>query len=293
MTIERSNIENIMWRKKVDNSLFAHKTTLIPRAYAKQWKLKKYFPGKKEVVSIKFQKETFEGYITVTKPKGRANEAHRLWISDGLLEELKKVYLMSHIRYLEFLMRKQKNVKSAKAMTEIENETPFWEFLDIEFIESKKEFLFVTHYKQVPSFPELFKNMVGSPKLKQIEDSLFGNSGHKIHKQDWKEKSQLNTELGAKNVIYTLLDNKNKLIYVGETSQNLVTRLNDKEFYKKIIPNWTHYRYDALPPSIDKKGRVAIEVLMIRSYAALFESNNEIKSFEISDYKLVNRRFDK
>jgi len=293
MTIERSNIENIMWRKKVDNSLFAYKTTLIPRAYAKQWQLNKYFPEKKSLVYINFQKQTFEGHVTVTKPKGRPNEAHRLYISENLLEELKKVYLMSHIRYLEFLMRKQNNINSSKAMTEIETETPFWEFLDIEFDESKKEFIFVTHYKQIPSFPELFKSMVGSPKLKQIEDSLFGNSGYRIHKQDWKEKYQLSTELGAKNVIYTLLDSKNKLLYVGETSQNLATRLADKEFYKKIIPNWTHYRYDALPPSVDKKGRVAIEVLLYRSYAALLESSSEVKSFEISDYKLVNRRFDK
>ena len=70
-----------MWRKKVDNSLFAHKTTLIPIAYVKQWKLKQYFPRKKEFVSINFQKKEYEGYITATQPKDRPNEAHRLWIS--------------------------------------------------------------------------------------------------------------------------------------------------------------------------------------------------------------------
>ena len=290
MTIERSNIENIMWRKKVDNSLFAHKTTLIPIAYVKQWKLKQYFPGKKEFVSINFQKKEYEGYITATQPKDRPNEAHRLWISDNLLEELKKVYSMSHIRYLEFLMRKQKNTKSSKAMQEIENETPFWEFLDIEFVESEKEFLFVTHYKQVPSFPELFKNLVSSPKLKQIEDSLFGNSGYKIHNQDWKERSNLSTELGARNVVYTLLDDKNKLIYIGETSQDLIKRLNDKEFYKQIIPNWTHYRYEALPESIDSRGRVAIEKMMIRSFAAVLKNDINKLNISISEYKLVNRK---
>ena len=197
---------------------------------------------------------------------------------------------MSHIRYLEFLMRKQKNTKSSKAMQEIENETPFWEFLDIEFVESEKEFLFVTHYKQVPSFPELFKNLVSSPKLKQIEDSLFGNSGYKIHNQDWKERSNLSTELGARNVVYTLLDDKNKLIYIGETSQDLIKRLNDKEFYKQIIPNWTHYRYEALPESIDSRGRVAIEKMMIRSFAAVLKNDINKLNISISEYKLVNRK---
>ena len=52
--------------------------------------IKQHFPGKKEFVSINFQKKEYEGYITATQPKDRPNEAHRLWISDNLLEELKK-----------------------------------------------------------------------------------------------------------------------------------------------------------------------------------------------------------
>ena len=136
----------------------------------------------------------------------------------------------------------------------------------------------------------MFKNLVGSPKLKQIEDSLFGNSGYKIHNQDWKEKSNLGTELGARNVVYTLLDDKNKLIYIGETSQDLIKRLNDKEFYKQIIPNWTHYRYEALPESIDGRGRVAIEKMMIRSFAAVLKNDINKLNISISEYKLVNRK---
>ena len=146
-------------------------------------------------------------------------------------------------------MRKQKNTKSSKAMQEIENETPFWEFLDIEFVESEKEFLFVTHYKQVPSFPELFKNLVGSPKLKQIEDSLFGNSGYKIHNQDWKERSNLSTELGARNVVYTLLDDKNKLIYIGETSQDLIKRLEFEPGTLSIFQGNIFFNIDSINSS--------------------------------------------
>ena len=279
-----------MWRKKVDNSLFAHKTTLIPIAYVKQWKLKQHFPGKKEFVSINFQKKEFEGYITATQPKDRPNEAHRLWISDNLLEELKKVYSMSHIRYLEFLMRKQKNTKSSKAMQEIENETPFWEFLDIEFDHENKLFIFTDYFKQDPYFPEVFKHLIGSPKVKQIEGSIFNNFENIIN-QDWKEKQHLTTELGAKNVIYFLLDEKNKLIYVGETGQDLKIRLSDKEHYKNAgIPNWTHYRFEVLPVSIGTKARKEIENMTIRAYATLFSNTKDVKSIKISNYKLVNRK---
>ena len=63
-------------------------------------------------------------------------------------------------------------------------------------------------------FPELFKNLAGSPALKVIEDEISDKQDFRIHKQDWKPKGKLDTELCALNVIYTLLDKKNKLIYV-------------------------------------------------------------------------------
>ena len=99
------------------------------------------------------------------------------------------------------------------------------------------------------------------------------------------------TELGANNVIYTLLDEVNKLIYVGETGQDLKIRLADREHYKNAgIPNWTHYRFEVLPSSIETKARKEIEDMTIRAYATLFSNTKDVKSFKISDYKLVNRK---
>ena len=88
-----------------------------------------------------------------------------------------------------------------------------------------KMFIFTDYFKQDPYFPEVFKHLIGSPKVKQIENSIFNNFENIIN-QDWKEKHHLTTELGAKNVIYFLLDEKNKLIYVGETGQDLKIRLD-------------------------------------------------------------------
>ena len=76
-----------------------------------------------------------------------------------------------------------------------------------------------------------------------------------------------------------------------ETSlKDLIKRLNDKEFYKQIIPNWTHYRYEALPESIDGRGRVAIEKMMIRSFAAVLKNDINKLNISISEYRLVNRK---
>ena len=138
-------------------------------------------------------------------------------------------------------------------------------------------------------FPELFKNLAGSPALKIIEDEISNKKEFRIHKQDWKPKEKLETELGALNVIYTLLDKKNKLIYVGE-AKDIRKRLKQKY---PSIPNWTHYRYDVLPKNASDNVRVSIERMVIRSYASLLENKSKVDSIEISNYRLANDKIDK
>ena len=295
MTIERNDIKHLMWRKKVDSSIF-NGESVIPMAFVKQWNLKSNFKdnGKNSSywpVKIKFGSKSYDGKVFYRPPtKARSSEQHKIIFQDDLIEDLKKAFLMSHIRWLEVELRKQDGKKAAEATKETERETPFWEFLDIEFDDSDKGFIFTAYYKQAAYFPEVFKHLIGSPKLKQIEGSIFKNF-ESIINQDWKEKENLITELGAKNVIYFLLDNVNKLLYVGETGQDLKSRLSDKEHYKNAgIPHWTHYRFEVLPSSIDTKARREIEDMTIRAYASLFDNTKNMSSFKISNYKLVNRK---
>ena len=295
MTIERNDIKHLMWRKKVDSSIF-NGESVIPMAFVKQWNLKSNFKdnGKNSSywpVKIKFGSKSYDGKVFYRPPtKARSSEQHKIIFQEDLIEDLKKAFLMSHIRWLEVELRKQDGKKAAEATRETERETPFWEFLDIEFDDSDKGFIFTAYYKQAAYFPEVFKHLIGSPKLKQIEDSIFKNF-EKIINQDWKEKKHLITELGAKNVIYFLLDDVNKLLYVGETGQDLKSRLSDKEHYKNAgIPHWTHYRFEVLPSSIDTKARREIEDMTIRAYASLFANTKNMSSFKISNYKLVNRK---
>ena len=295
MTIERNNISHTMWRKKVDNSIFSSGHIVIPKAYVKQWRLEVLFRdnGKNAEtwpIEVQFGTKIYNGKVFYRPPtKARSSVQHKILIKEDLIEDLKKAFLMSHIRWLEVELRKQGGKKSAQASKETERETPFWEFIDIEFDYENKQFIFTDYYKQEAYFPEVFKHLIGSPKLKQIEGSIFNNF-ETIINQDWKKKDELVTELGAKNVIYTLLDEVSKRIYVGETGQDLKIRLADKEHYKNAgIPNWTHYRFEVLPSSIDTKARKEIEDMTIRAYATLFSNTKDVKSFKISDYKLVNR----
>ena len=90
-------------------------------------------------------------------------------------------------------------------------------------------------------------------------------------------------------MIYTLLDTKNKLIYIGE-AKDLRKRL--KQNYSQI-PYWTHYRYDILPKNTSTQIRVALERMVIRSYASLLSNSSSVETFNISNYKLANEKIDK
>jgi len=287
---ERTNVQSLLWRKKIDNTFFRYKTTFIPHWVLKGWDLETYFPTKNGFLtrkdsasktSIEFNKNNYEAHITCTSPKGRANKAYRLWFSDELLDEIKIIFNMSYMRDLESALRKD--------MSNIEKEIPFWEFVDIEFIAAKRKFLFTAHYKQESLFPKLFNKLSGSPAIKSIEDDIFNKDGFRIHKQDWKKISELNTEIGATNVIYYLISKKNKEIYIGE-AQDLIKRLQQ---HFKQPHKWEYYRYDKLPNKTSSGMRINIERMLIRSYASMFSNKANINNFNISNYKLKNSKIDK
>ena len=282
--LERTNIQFPVWRKKVDNSLLRHGQTPIPKWVSENMGLEKVYPCKSSLKKnnlteaiINFNNHSYKAYVTSKKP----DYGYRLFFQEDLIEVLKRTFLMTNMRNLESMLRKNN--------AEIEEDIPFWEFLDIEFDINNRRFIFTDHYKQKPIFPELFKNIGGSPALKSLEDEVLNKNDFRIHKQDWREKEFLDSEIGALNVIYTLLDSKNKLLYVGE-AKDLIKRL--KQRYPSI-PNWSHYRYDVLPKKTSTQVRLAIERMVIRSYASLLSNKSKVKTINISIYKLANDKIDK
>ena len=282
MKLERSKVDFPLWRKKVDRSLFDYKVTPIPSWACDIWNIKKQFkncPSKKDPksqVTIVFEKKRYQGSVNTYGKNG-----HRLFFGNDCVEHLKDTFLMSYMRSLEEKLDQD-------SQEQIEDKIPFWEFLDIEFNSSKKEFLFTAHYTQKPSFPNLFQRLVGSPSLKSIADEIEGSDKDRIHKQNWKHRDDLNYEIGAKNVLYFLLDTERKLIYVGE-AKDLVKRLNQPH---TTISNWDYFRYNVLPPSLDKH-RVLLERMVIRDIASLFPNKKVKESVAISDYSLANDKIDK
>ncbi len=146
----------------------------------------------------------------------------------------------------------------------------------------------ITHYPLKAQFPNLFRRLINSAPLKRISSEVLDKDTLSIHKQDWTVWDSYKFEIGASNVIYMLLDDVNKLIYVGE-AKDMVKRFNAHHAGKNT---WTHYKYNVLPDSLAPY-RVVIERMLIRDMASIFENNQNINSIKVSEYKLTNLKIDK
>ena len=284
--IERSKVKFPLWRKKVDSSLFQHKGTTLPNWACQTWGIDVDFLSciskndPKSNVTIYFDGKRYNGYVTCAKQR-RASQAYRLWFNDDLLHILKDTFLMSFMRDIEDRLRRDNSIN-------IEDEIPFWEFLDIEYDRKNINFYFTAHYKQKPSFPELFKRLIGSPIIHKIDDELENKDAFRIYMQGWKPREELDSEIEVDNVLYTLIDTKSRLLYVGEASK-LVQRLSQAH---QSIKNWDYYRYDVFPNTITKNHRFWLERMLIRNVASFFDSKAKLNRFNISKYKLVNDKID-
>jgi hypothetical protein len=287
MKLERSDIEFPLWRKKVDASLFKNAATPIPKWLCKVWDIEQLFAtsfskkNTESVVRIIFKGNDYSGNVVLLKNKGM----FRLFFEKELCDILKDVFLMSYMRSIEQDLRKGNPEYSA---LDIENEIPFWEFLDIEFDKQDKCFHFNAYYIQKPAFIELFKELVKSHTLKIIDDYINSKDEFRFIKEDWLPRTKLKTQIDAKNVIYNLIDTKNKKLYIGE-AESLNQRLNQN---REVIKDWNYYRFDCLPQGLTKYQRIAIERLLIRTFASFFSNKKGIPTMDISEFTLSNEKID-
>jgi hypothetical protein len=287
MKLERSDIEFPLWRKKVDATLFKDAATPIPKWLCKVWEINTFFSNsysKKDAnsfVDVFFNNKKYSGHVVQIKNQ----KMFRLFFDKQLSDILKDIFLMSYMRSIEQDLRKSKPEYRDQ---EIENEIPFWEFIDIEFDSASKIFYFKAYYIQKTAYIELFKELVKSHTLKIIDDLVNAKDEFRFIKQDWEPRKKLQTQIDAKNVIYNLIDTKHKKIYIGE-AESLVQRLNQN---REVIKDWDYYRFDCLPEGLTRIQRIAIERLLIRTFASFFNNKKGIPSKKVSEYDLVNDKID-
>jgi hypothetical protein len=285
LRVERSDVVLPLWRKKVDSSLFRDNGTTIPAWACTMWGIQQVFtcssrkdPAAK--VKVIFKNKEYVGSVTIA-PKGRKTPAYRLFYSPRLSYELQNIFLMSFVRDIEGKLRELDNKDSSN----VEEEIPFWEFLDIEYDRQQRTFYMSAYWTMKPAFRELFKRLTESAFLHRLNDELKGKPSFRIQKTDWKPRSKLKFEVCAANVLYMLVDTTNKLLYIGE-AVNLVDRLKQEH---SSIPRWDYYRYSMLPNEIADH-RLMFERMLICDFSMMLRG---LPTKNKMEYKLVNAKIDK
>lgn len=284
--LERQNVDQPMWRKKVDSSLLKDAETPIPKWLWEIWRIEVLFGSVNSKndhtgnVTINFGRQTYLG--NVRRKNSKDGLRYRLSFDRALSDLLCDTYLMSYMRALESELTLDKNPR------QVEVDISFWEFLDIEFDTESKVFRFTPHYRVTPQFPNLFARLTNSAPLKSVRSEILEKNALAIHKQDWRPRDEFKSEIGATNVIYMLIDTTRKLLYVGE-AKDLRKRFSSGH---TEIKNWDYYKYNVLPPSL-ASFRLAIERMIIRDVAALMDNSQSIPNFKITDYRLANKKIDR
>jgi hypothetical protein len=290
---ERKTVSNPMWRMKVARTILKHNgATALPAWVVDSFGIRKDFrvgagkSDKSSRITVVFEKKTYGASITV-QTSSRPSPFFRLWFDNDLIVELRKAFLMTYVRSLEEELAKKAEKDDPDAdKWSSEEEIPFWEFLDIEYNRSKRTAYLDAHFKQRVEYPRFFREVVESQLTTRIEKEKIQGKKMVITMGDWKPIGQLKSQINVENVIYYLLDDNKKEIYIG-MADNLTTRVVPG---RREIPGWNHYRFDTMPAEFDPKVRLQIEKMTIRSYASILKNLRNIPTKGISEYKLVNRQ---
>ncbi len=282
--LERRDVRGLLWRKKIDASLFRTQETPIPKWVARMWEIPKHFPNlpSKQTESNKIQIlwgnskswEKLNGWLLLKS--GRDNE-YKIRFSKIFSRRLVTSAPGSFFEALESALSHQKDEETVNRS--------HWEFLDIEFIPEDKTFRCRVYFNQKTDFPNLFQALINSPLLAALEqEHLLNKTVIKAQFSSWKSFEGLGNQVETHNCIYTLLDSKSRKFYIGQAS-NLLSRL--KQHHKNEAANWTEYRYCTLPAELSSH-REVIERLIINLMADLFPTSDDERGKLDVDYLLTN-----
>jgi hypothetical protein len=163
-------VKSPKWRKKINYSLFgnaANAGTTIPRRMWPIWNLEGIFgqcnssKDPRSDATVMYEGRSYPGHVTLAKEGRRNTPAYRLWLDDRLATRLRLTFPMSYLRALERALVKDRS-------KDVEEENPFWEFLDIEFDAETRTFFFKAYYVQGATFPRLFREFIRSSRLEGI-----------------------------------------------------------------------------------------------------------------------------
>lgn len=266
--------------KKVDKSIFNYGLT-IPIEYIEMFKKGEEIElGTSRNIKIIFNEKTYECKISNVNRKDARNVYQIRWDSNyGLLAALKKEFIQSYFAIVSqnYIAKKEQKYYRTKLMGGNQEVIIFRPV-------SKDEVQMKTFIKIETPYDNIFKQMV--------DQNVFGwlstGSDHKMitKSSKWMDISELQAHENLPYVVYYLIDEQNKEIYIGSAK-----RLGDRVKPNRTeIPEWNKFRYEIIHPRFHKNLR-EIEYHSIMNFARFFENGGNLTSIELSEYKLVNKDY--
>jgi hypothetical protein len=125
-----------------------------------------------------------------------------------------------------------------------------------------------------------------------IENNVFGwlsaieRNELIIKRTHWIDINELKKHEDQVFVVYYLVDEKKKEIYIGHAK-----RLGDRVKPRRHeIPGWNKFMYEIISPDFHELLE-EIEYHSIMSYARFLNNNGNLSSLKISSYTLVNKDY--
>jgi hypothetical protein len=271
-----------MFYKKIDKSIFKYGTTL-PKEYIGEFIHGQPINAGISRDVILYWKNKNKTYRAKLWHVNNANQPYQLrWDSNtDLLTELKKEFIQS---YLAIESRNyQSKIEGKYYITDLlggNQEVLIFKPVDLNNIEIETFIKISTPYDNI--FKRLVDENVFGWLSKTSRDYLITKS------TPWYPVTELTKHSDAAFVIYYLIDEGKKEIYIGSAE-----RLGDRvKIGRSEIPGWTIFRYEIIHPDYHHSLR-RIEHHAIGAFSRIFYNNGKISCFPVSDYRLVNKNWSK
>lgn len=266
--------------KKIDKSFFDGKVT-IPNDYIDCFiDPTEMNDNTSRNINIKFKSTVYTGkYCFVHQKNGR--QVFQISYGKELTRKLKLEFIQSY-----FAINSQKLLSdgSKKFKTNLmggNQEVVIFKAINYSTIE------FVPFIKITTPYDNIFKSLV--------DQNVFGwlnqqeNSKIITKYSGWKKISELNKHADVAYVVYYLVDDKEKQIYIGSAK-----RLGDRvKPNRPEIPGWNKFMYEIIHPDFHNCLK-EMEYHSIMTFSKFLKNNGTMKNeIDISDYVLVNKDYQK
>lgn len=264
--------------KKIDKSFFKYGTT-IPKENVESFLFNTPINmGSSRNVNLVWHDGIYPIKLCYTRPKSPVYQLR--WASNNeLLVSLKKEFIQTYVAIeSQNYKAKEDNKYYITKLMGGNQEVAILKPIDINTIK------FETFIKIETPYDDLFKRLVDNNVFGWIQSS---NATNLITKSTaWIDKTDLSRHVEEVYVIYYLIDDLNKHIYIGSAE-----RLGDRvKLNRDVIPNWNRFRYEIVHPDFHFLLR-QIEYISIMNFARFFTNQGNLSSLNLSDYILINKDY--